>query len=198
MLAAAGSGTRFESGENSGRKQFMELGGRPLITYSLDAFASISEVRVVCVVAPAEELEAVGELVRSWSKGCPRAAGEDLDLSLVPGGQSRQESVRLGVEAIGETCEWILVHDAARPLIEPGEYWVTPGDHADLGEAARIAAEQMVALMQERGGMDFATAYMLMSGAVDVQSCQCCEPGAFPVTTRAVVSKSLLAGSSTE
>ena len=98
------------------------------------------------------------------------------------------------------TIQVELLKDAEldRPLIETGEYWVTTGDHEDLGEAARIAAEQMVALMQERGGMDFATAYMLMSGAVDVQICQCCEPGAFPVTTRAVVSKSLLAGSSTE
>ena len=107
----------------------------------------------------------------------------------------------LGLEICAEvTIQVELLKDAEldRPLIETGEYWVTTGDHEDLGEAARIAAEQMVALMQERGGMDFATAYMLMSGAVDVQICQCCEPGAFPVTTRAVVSKSLLAGSSTE
>tara|TARA_B100001245_G_scaffold159125_1_gene119783 strand:+ start:242 stop:997 length:756 start_codon:yes stop_codon:yes gene_type:complete len=156
VLAAAGSGTRFGSGENSGRKQFMELGGRPLFTWSLDAFASISEVRVVCVVAPAEELEAVGELVKSWSKGCPRAAGQDLAISLVSGGQSRQESVRLGVEAIGETCEWILVHDAARPLIEPEDVrrlMAAVSEHgaAALGYPATDSVKREEAGMSEQG-----------------------------------------------
>ena len=56
-----------------------------------------------------------------------------------------------------------------------------------------MAAEEMVILMQEKGGLNFEQAYMLMSGAVDVQICQCCEPGEFPTTTRAVVRKALLA-----
>ena len=48
--------------------------------------------------------------------------------------------------------------------------------------------------MQEKGGLDFETAYMLMSAVVDVQICQCCEPGEFPVTTRAVINKEILSG----
>ena len=79
-----------------------------------------------------------------------------------------------------------------RPRIETSDSWITTGDHTDLGEAARIAAEEMVQLMQEKGGMDFATAYMLMSAVVDVQICQCCQPGDFPTTTRAVIDKALL------
>ena len=50
----------------------------------------------------------------------------------------------------------------------------------------------MVILMQEKGGLSFEQAYMLMSGAVDVQICQCCDPGEFLTTTRAVVQKALL------
>jgi acetamidase/formamidase len=41
-------------------------------------------------------------------------------------------------------------------------------------------------------GLSFADAYMLMSAVVDVQICQCCGPGEFPVTTRAVISKALI------
>ena len=42
-----------------------------------------------------------------------------------------------------------------------------------------MAAEEMVLLMQERMGLGFEDAYMLMSAAADVQICQCCEPGEF-------------------
>ena len=58
--------------------------------------------------------------------------------------------------------------------------------------AARLAAGEMVDLLQARLGLCFEDAYMLMSAAVDVQICQCCEPGEFPVTTRAVISKGIL------
>ena len=46
--------------------------------------------------------------------------------------------------------------------------------------------------MQIRGGLSFNDAYMLMSAAVDVQICQFCEPGEFPTTARAVISKQIL------
>ncbi len=116
VLAAAGEGARFAVGPDSRRKQFLELGGRPMITWSLDVFASIPEIRVLCIVAPAGELEALDELVRDWSLGKP-----GLEVTLREGGASRQESVRLGFDAIGESCDWILVHDAARPLVEAAD-----------------------------------------------------------------------------
>jgi amidase len=79
-----------------------------------------------------------------------------------------------------------------RPLIETPTHWITTGDHLNLDQAARIAAEEMVHLMQERSNLSFEEAYMLMSAAVDVQICQCCEPGIFPTTARAVISKEIL------
>ena len=74
-----------------------------------------------------------------------------------------------------------------RPLVETVHHWVTTGEGDDLGDAARMAANEMVDLLQARLELSFEDAYMLMSAAVDVQICQCCEPGEFPVTTRAVV-----------
>ena len=79
-----------------------------------------------------------------------------------------------------------------RPLIETPEAWITTGEGESLAAAARMAADEMVNLLQARLGLTFEDAYMLMSAAVDVQICQCCEPGAFPVTTRAVISKAIL------
>jgi len=152
VLAAAGSGTRF----GTGRKQFMELKGRPLISYSLDAFASLSDVEKICVVAPGEEIKAVGDLLRAWSDGCPRADDGGLVVSLVAGGTSRQESVRHGVEEMGDAVEWIMVHDAARPLVEPGDVGrlmeaVREHGAAALGYPATDSVKQESAGISERG-----------------------------------------------
>ena len=136
VLAAAGSGSRFDSGAGSGRKQFLELGGRPLLFYSLDVFASLDEVRAICIVVPGGELEATGELAAAWSGESAHARGDDLALSFVAGGDSRQESVRLGIEAVGDACEWILVHDAVRPLVDAGDVGALIDAVREYGAAA--------------------------------------------------------------
>ena len=124
-----------------------------------------------------------------------QVSGALLGLGDVHGAMGDGEITFIGLEICAEvTVRVDLIKQAGlkRPRIETAEHWVTTGDHLELAQAARIAAEEMVLFMQERGNMDFETAYMIMSGAVDVQICQCCEPGAFPVTTRAVISKEVL------
>ena len=56
----------------------------------------------------------------------------------------------------------------------------------DSAEALRMAAEEMIDLLQQRLKLTFEEAYMLMSARGDVQVCQVLGPGSFPVTTRAV------------
>ena len=126
-----------------------------------------------------------------------RVPGALLGLGDVHGAMGDGEITFIGLEICAEvTVKVNLLKGAgrSRPLIETPECWVTTGDHEDMAQAARIAAEEMVLLMQEKGGLNFETAYMLMSAVVDVQICQCCEPGAFPVTTRAVIGKEILSG----
>ena len=122
-------------------------------------------------------------------------AGALLGLGDVHAAMGDGEITFIGLEICAEVTVRIdLIKGAApnRPVIETPEAWVTTGDHDDLAQAARIAAEEMVELMQKRLGMSFEEAYMLMAAAVDVQICQCCEPGGFPVTTRAVISKTVM------
>jgi amidase len=73
-----------------------------------------------------------------------------------------------------------------RPWLESTEDWVTTGDDLDPAHACRIAAQEMVALLQRKLGVNFAEAYMLMSARGDVQLCQMCGPGEFATTARAV------------
>jgi 2-C-methyl-D-erythritol 4-phosphate cytidylyltransferase/2-C-methyl-D-erythritol 2,4-cyclodiphosphate synthase len=105
LLVAAGSGSRF-GGETP--KQYALLGGRPVLRRALDAFSATAELRLV-VIAPGQE-------------ALYEAAVAGLDLPApVPGGATRQDSVRAGLESLaglgwGED-DIVLIHDAARPLV---------------------------------------------------------------------------------
>ena len=125
--------------------------------------------------------------------------GALFGLGDVHGAMGDGEITYIGLEICAEVTVRIRLLKGVgdhRPLIETPELWITTGEHEDLGQAARMAAEEMVVLIQEKGGLSFEQAYMLMSAAVDVQICQCCEPGKFPTTTRAVLRKALLSSQS--
>ena len=99
LLAAAGTGSRAGGAV---AKQYALLAGKPMIAHAYDALAGHPAIgRVVVVVAPGAD-----ELLRG-------ALG---DVVHVPGGATRRESVRLGLEAC-DGADRVLVHDAARPLV---------------------------------------------------------------------------------
>lgn len=124
-----------------------------------------------------------------------QVAGALLALGDVHAAMGDGEITFIGLEICAEVTvkvELLKGHALGRPLIETADAWVTTGDGDDLAQAVRLAAEEMVDLMQRRLGLGFEEAYMLMAAVVDVQICQCCEPGEFPVTTRAVISKDVM------
>lgn len=105
ILVAAGRGTRF------GRpKQLVELAGRPMLAWSIDAFAAMPEISEIVIVTEPELVETVEALAH------PRV--RDAALRVVRGGAERQDSVRAGLEAISEKIAAVLVHDGARPLVQ--------------------------------------------------------------------------------
>lgn len=108
VLLAAGRGLRMGGGEP---KAFADLCGLPMFAHSLRVFQSLPWVKRIALVVGADEVEAV----RS------RHAAHLAGVELVAGGAQRQDSVRLGLRALGEDCEWVMVHDAARPLIQAAE-----------------------------------------------------------------------------
>ena len=104
IIAAAGRGRRFGEGD----KLFTPLAGRPLIAHTLMAFEVCQAVNTVVLVMAEENLERGCRLVD--------ASGFDKVAVICPGGPRRQNSVRLGLEALPQ-CRWVVVHDGARPLI---------------------------------------------------------------------------------
>ena len=83
---------------------------RPLLAYPLAAFQACNAVDRIALVVAAGAVERARALVRDerFDKVC----------AVVPGGARRQDSVRAGLEALAG-CDWVAVHDGARPLVTP-------------------------------------------------------------------------------
>ncbi|HEV1991804.1 MAG TPA: 2-C-methyl-D-erythritol 4-phosphate cytidylyltransferase [Candidatus Dormibacteraeota bacterium] len=103
IVAAAGSGSRL----GKGSKALVQLNGRTTLARVLELFLALDEVDRIVVVGPPSRLEFAEREVQSLHPRKP--------VIVKAGGESRQESVRVGLSALGE-CDFVLVHDAARPL----------------------------------------------------------------------------------
>src|SRR5512139_2926760 len=107
IVPAAGSGNRM------GRelsKQYLSLGGMPLLVHRLNAFDKCPLVDALLVVVPPPDVEAVRiEMLPRWN--LKKLAG------VIPGGKERQDSVRAGIEALDRETELVVIHDAVRPFI---------------------------------------------------------------------------------
>jgi 2-C-methyl-D-erythritol 4-phosphate cytidylyltransferase len=103
IVAAAGSGSRL----GRGSKALVQLNGRTTLARVLELFLALDEVDRIVVVGPPSRLEFAQREVEALHPTKP--------VTVRAGGESRQESVRAGLAALGE-CDFVLVHDAARPL----------------------------------------------------------------------------------
>lgn len=106
IVVAAGNGTRF-----GGRKQLARIAGETVVCLATRAVAPLSE-GVVVVVPP--DLADRPELSETLG-----IALDGLRLLTVAGRETRAGSVRAGLELLPPRCEFVLVHDAARPLGSP-------------------------------------------------------------------------------
>ncbi len=99
VILAAGRGERFGSD-----KVLEQLGGKPVWKWSYDLFRSMPEITGVGIVCSRDNLSYFSE--------------QAVDAAFVVcGGESRQDSSRIGVENSPADSEFVLIHDAARPLV---------------------------------------------------------------------------------
>jgi 2-C-methyl-D-erythritol 4-phosphate cytidylyltransferase len=113
ILPAAGIGTRMSAGGDkpAAAKQFLTIGGVPVLVHCLRAFDAVSRVAEVLVAVRAAEMERVAALIARF--------GLDGKVRVVEGGENRQGSVANALEALQcDDDDVVLVHDAVRPLID--------------------------------------------------------------------------------
>ncbi len=109
IVVAAGSGTRMGGARP---KQYLDLGGRPVLSRTLEAFEKSILVQAVVVVIPP------GDVAYCWQEAI-RPYGLSKVRQVVEGGKRRQDSVRSGLKALGSEYPIVVVHDGARPLVSP-------------------------------------------------------------------------------
>lgn len=101
IIVAGGSGSR-----SGGKKQWMLLGGRPVLDWSISAFEAAGAIQIVVVVPPDDVKQAQAAYGgRVW---------------IVAGGAQRADSVINGLKALmTDNDDIVMIHDAARPLLKP-------------------------------------------------------------------------------
>lgn len=130
VLLAAGLGRRF----GGGGKAWAELGGRPLLAWSLEALrAAPSVAQVVVVVRPEDFARA-------------RALGAE---ALAEGGAERWRSCAQGLRAADPALPLLIVHDAARPLLRADEAERVIA--ATRAHGAALLAEPLADTLKEAG-----------------------------------------------
>lgn len=124
LVLGAGRGERFRasrarvSGESPSidalPKALIPLAGRSLFARSLAALSAVPELDLLQPVLSQDGIEAWASLREEW--------GEIEHLAApVLGGAERQDSVRCGLAALPSDIDWVAIHDAARPLVQPAE-----------------------------------------------------------------------------
>jgi 2-C-methyl-D-erythritol 4-phosphate cytidylyltransferase/2-C-methyl-D-erythritol 2,4-cyclodiphosphate synthase len=101
IIAAAGSGERFGA---SIPKALIQLGDRTLIEHAVSAISSVADQ--IIVTSPA-----------GYEKEIQKLVGDGV--TVVTGGATRCESVRIGLSKVLSNAEYVLIHDAARALASP-------------------------------------------------------------------------------
>jgi 2-C-methyl-D-erythritol 4-phosphate cytidylyltransferase len=107
VILAGGMGERFG---RPGGKQLFELHGKPILTWSAEAFDAVADIGLIVIVAPQERMD---EYCRAAVDAFPFVT----PVVMAPAGEIRQESSLAGISKVPETYEFIAIHDAARPLI---------------------------------------------------------------------------------
>ena len=107
IILAGGTGERFGK---EGGKQLVEIGGKPIPTWSVEAFDAVGDIGLIVIVCPAERQgEYLSKAVDPFSFATP--------IVVAAAGSTRQESAFSGLELVPEEFEYVVMHDGARPLI---------------------------------------------------------------------------------
>jgi 2-C-methyl-D-erythritol 4-phosphate cytidylyltransferase len=106
VVVAAGTGTRMGTRES---KQYLQLGGKPVIVHALEALEAAKRVDTIVMVVGAADIEQCRGYVREY--------GLRKIHTIVAGGKERQDSVYRGLLALPSDIDWVMVHDGVRPFI---------------------------------------------------------------------------------
>jgi len=109
LIPAAGRGRRMGSPKT---KALLPLGGIPLLTHTLQKFATCSQVDEIFALVPAGDLPL-------WNEEILHRPDLKKVSRILPGGPERQDSVYGGLRAIAGKADFVIIHDGVRPFVSP-------------------------------------------------------------------------------
>jgi len=107
IIPAAGQGRRMNASIN---KQYLTLSGKPILAYTLDVFERCPLIKEIILVVNKEEFRICQQQVLKSYRY--------RKVHLVEGGDTRQESVYKGLQAVNPRADIVMTHDGARPIIQ--------------------------------------------------------------------------------
>lgn len=107
VIVAGGRGRRMNMDVN---KQFVPIGGKPVLAWTLEAFDNCDAIDEIVLVVNQDDMEYCRTKII-------KPHGIKKMKAVVPGGLERQNSVYNGIRAVSERCDFVLIHDGARPFI---------------------------------------------------------------------------------
>lgn len=141
VILAAGQGKRMGTDVP---KQYLEIGGKPVLAYSLQAFQVCPCLDEIVLVTGREDLTRVKEEIVG-------RYGLTKVKHIVPGGAERFLSVYEGLKAVGG-CDYVLIHDGARPFIDQELLARVLSDVKTYGAcAAGMPSKDTVKISDEKG-----------------------------------------------
>ena len=109
IIVSAGKGHRLP-GEK--KKQFLSLEGKPILCHTLESFEACPSIDFIQLVVGQEDMAyTLKEIVEAY--------GYRKISRIVPGGKSRQESVKNGIDSLSREVDVVAIHDGVRPFVTP-------------------------------------------------------------------------------
>ncbi|MBO0777429.1 MAG: 2-C-methyl-D-erythritol 4-phosphate cytidylyltransferase [Ktedonobacteraceae bacterium] len=129
VIVAAGASRRMQGRD----KLWLPLAGRLILARTIDVFQTSPLIDAIVLVASPQRITETTTLCQQerWNKVA----------AVVTGGKRRQDSVCIGLDTLAEiqpACRWVMIHDAARPLVTPA--MIEAGLQAAREHQAAIAA----------------------------------------------------------
>lgn len=109
IVVAAGKGVRMN---NTVRKQYLLLAGRPILSHTLALFEKCNIISNIFLVVPEDDID-------FCNKEILPSSGLKKEINLVPGGIKRQDSVYNGIMAVDKKKSIVVIHDGVRPFVRP-------------------------------------------------------------------------------
>ena len=106
IILASGTGSRINKDIP---KQYLQISGSPLIIHTLRPFVTHKDINEIIIVSLPDYIDNTWKLVHHHRLTKVK--------KIVPGGKTRQESSRIGIGECGDDTNFVLIHDAVRPII---------------------------------------------------------------------------------